>query len=355
MIYIVTTFIGCLAVDEENKLVSYKLFHKDAREVAKKLNRSNKEIIPEEKQLVEELKKKGYKKIFFPFKKNGVKFVKKSEAVEDFVRNNLFKIAVEKNFVKDQIEFNKFLTRVNSELTRLKIKSKVTRDNLIIQTIRAIEEIDKSINIFVERLREWYGLHFPEMDRAISNHEKFVKIVYKFGSRDKIQDPELSQIKDKSMGADFPKKDIDVIQHFAKGILELYELKDKLSDYLEKLCKEIIPNFTELAGPNLAAKMVAKAGGVDKLAKMPSSTIQLLGAEKALFRHLHGRGKPPKFGLLFNHPIIQKSPKKHRGKVARVLSAKLSMAIKLDFYSKKYKADELKKELQERIKTILKG
>jgi nucleolar protein 56 len=127
-----------------------------------------------------------------------------------------------------------------------------------------------------------------------------------------------------------------------------------MEKYLENLLKEFAPNFSAVAGPLLAARLINLAGGFDKLAKKPSSTIQLLGAEKALFRYLHGHGKSPKHGVLFTHNLIQQAPAKKRGKIARVIASKLSIAIKMDYYGKEDKSEELKKDLKQRIDKILK-
>jgi nucleolar protein 56 len=155
------------------------------------------------------------------------------------------------------------------------------------------------------------------------------------------------------MGADFSEEEIKTIQAIATEILGFYKLRDNLSEKLEKILKEVAPNFTELAGTMLSAKLIAKAGGLEKLAKMPSSSIQLMGAEKSLFRFLHGKGKSPRFGLIYNHPFVLNAPEKLKGKVARILASKLSIAAKLDFYSKEYKGDKLKKDLEEKIKKAL--
>jgi nucleolar protein 56 len=130
-------------------------------------------------------------------------------------------------------------------------------------------------------------------------------------------------------------------------------LREDIEKYVDHVLKEVAPNLRELAGSLLAARLISLTGGLEKLAKKPSSTIQLLGAEKALFRFLHGRGRSPKYGLLFTHQLIQNAPPKKRGKVARVLASKLSIAAKMDFYGKKEKSDELKKDLDERIKKIM--
>ncbi|MDI6798461.1 MAG: C/D box methylation guide ribonucleoprotein complex aNOP56 subunit [Candidatus Aenigmarchaeota archaeon] len=352
--YIFTTFIGCFGVDEKNKIISFKPFPKDPEKIAEKLRLSEFEVIEEEKQIQDELWKKGYKEFVFSVRKHGVKAEPGSKG-EQFIKENLRKLAIEKKFVKDQVEFNQLLTKVNLELTKVKIKKAIERDSLVIQVNRAIEEIDKSVNILVERLREFYSLHFPEMDKIIKDYEKYAKIVEKFGARQKIEDPELRQFVEKSMGIDLTDEDIKAVQSIATQILSLYKLREYLSKYLEKILREVAPNLTEIAGPMLAAKLIAKAGRMEKLAKMPSSTLQIIGAEKALFRFLRGKGKGPRFGLLFSHPMVQNAPEKLKGRVARAIAAKLSIAAKIDYYSKEYKGERLKQELQERVKEILKG
>jgi len=353
--YIITTFIGTFAIDENKKIISFKPFPKDPSIIAEKYKTSEFEVIDDEKKLMFELGRKGYKEFVFPFRKDGARNIETGTDQEAFIKDNLRKLAVERQFVKDQAEFNSLLTKINLELTRVKIKKAMGRDGLILQANGALEELDKSINILMERLREWYGLHFPEMNRAVESHEKYATLVEKFGRRDKIDDAELKQFIEKSMGMDLKNEDFKIIQGFASEINTLYKMREKISKYLDSILKEVAPNLRELAGPLLAAKLISKAGGLEKLARSPSSTIQLLGSEKALFRFLHGRGKSPKYGILFSHQYIQNAPREHKGKIARTLAAKLSIAAKMDFYSKKYKADELKKDLEQRIKEIVKG
>jgi nucleolar protein 56 len=352
-VFLVTTIIGVFGVSEDKKIIYFEPFPKNPERIAEKIRSSEKEILEEEKKVEEELKKKGYEEIFFSVKKPGVKnFELKSDA-EQFVRENLRNLAIDYKFVKDQVEFNQLLTKINIELTKTKIKKAIEKDSIAIQLVRIIEDIDKMINVFVERLREFYSLHFPEMDKLVQDHKKYLKMIVNFGSREKIEDQELKQIAQRSMGADFNEEEIKTVQSIAVEILRFYKLRDDLTEKLEKILKEVAPNFTELAGPMLSAKLIAKAGGLEKLAKMPSSAIQLMGAEKSLFRFLHGKGKSPRFGLIYNHPFVLNAPEKLKGKIARILASKLSIAAKLDFYSKEYKGDKLKKELEEKVKKAL--
>jgi nucleolar protein 56 len=337
MVYLIKTFIGIFALGEDKEVISFKPFPKDANIIATKLMEEE----PKElQQIKNELKNK--------------QFITDKE-IENFVKKNFLKYEIEYRFVKNQIEFNQFLTKVNSELTKLKIKESVGRDTLIIHVNNAIEELDKSINIFVERLRELYSLHFPEMDRIIENHETYVQLIEKFGDRKNLDDKRLNQFKEKSSGMDFNEQDVNAVKMFASNITKLYELRESLSKYLSTLLKEIAPNFSALAGDMIAAKLMSRAGGLERLSLLPSSTLQLLGSEKALFRFLKskGRSKSPKFGLIYNHPLIQNSPKDKQGKIARLLASKLVIAARIDYYSKEYKGDKIKKELEDKIKKIL--
>jgi len=342
--FISTTIIGVFGLDESKKILFYKSFPRDSERIAEKLKLSEIEFIDEERFVRSELNKRGYTEV-----------KKDEQTIGEFLKSNLRRLALEKRFVRDQAEFNQLLTKVNIQLTKVQIKKAIGRDNIAVDANGAIEELDKSINIFVERLREFYSMHFPEMDKAVENNEKFAKLVEKFGRRENIEEVELKAMASKSMGADFKDEDIRIAQSFATEINRLYKLRQDMSNYLEKLLKEIVPNFTELATPMLAAKLLTKAGGLERLSKMASSTIQLLGAEKALFRFLHSKGKSssPRFGILYNHPLIQTAPEKHKGKIARALASKLSIAAKMDYYSKEYKADALKSDLEKKVKGIL--
>lgn len=351
--YIVTTFIGTFALDDNKKVIASKLFSKDAKIAAEKLKYSELETIDEEKNLMKELWRKDYKDFIFAFKKQGAKKVESNNEFEKYLKENLRKISIDRKIFKDQVEFNQFLTKVNLEMTKVKLKRSIQRDSLVMQANGAIEEIDKSVNIMSERLREWYGLHFPEMNRNVEDHKKFAAIIEKFGTREGIEEGDLKELAKESMGIDLTDEDILIVKQFADKILGTYKLRDDLEKYLDKSLKSIAPNTQQIAGTMLAAKLISKAGGLQKLARFPSSTVQLLGAEKSLFRFLHGKGKPPKFGIIFNHQMIQNAPLDKKGKIARLLAAKISIAAKIDYYSHDDRSAQLKKDLQEKVKEAL--
>ena len=137
-------------------------------------------------------------------------------------------------------------------------------------------------------------------------------------------------------------------------MLELSKLREYLTEYVGQVMREVAPNITELVGPLLGARLLSLAGSLETLAKLPASTIQVLGAEKALFRALRTGGKPPKHGVIFQYPDIHRSPRWQRGKIARALATKLAIAARADYFTGRFIADELKKALLERIDEIKK-
>jgi nucleolar protein 56 len=343
--YIVINFLGVFALNEKGDIIHQTLFPKNEKKIAKKI--ATKELLEEEKQLIEILKKKGYTDIISS----------KPNDKYEFEPNNLGERRLRRQFRSlierlkiDNIQLNQFLTNVGIELTKINIKSNVKKDRIVMEVIDAIDEIDKSLNIFMARLREWYGLHFPEIGRLIDKHEKYVKIVSQYGLRENITEKEILPLIKESMGIELDENDEAVLKEYSTNILNLYKLREQMEKYLEKILKEIMPNFTALAGPLLAARLITLAGGADKLAKKPSSTIQLLGAEKALFRYLHGRGRSPRHGIIYMHPMIQQAPEKSRGRIARILASRFSIAIRMDYYGKEDKSEEMRTDLKERIK-----
>jgi len=281
-------------------------------------------------------------------------------------RQSLSKVALETKFSSSENELYSFLYDVSFEYTRRKLRSAASkRDLLAIQAIRAIDDIDKTINLFSERLREWYSIHFPELDKLIEDHQMYSSIVSKFGYRDEISNEGLDELgvsKDfaikildaakKSIGADISDVDIKAIRMLSDTILDLYRIRAELTDYIESVMREVAPNVASLVGPTLGARLLSIAGSLEDLAKMPASTIQVLGAEKALFRALRKGGRPPKHGVIFQYPAIHSSPRWQRGKIARALAAKLAIAARIDAFSGRFIGDKLNEELKKRIEEI---
>lgn len=219
-------------------------------------------------------------------------------------------------FVKDDLEYNARLRDVAISLVRRQLKAWATAEQDLLQAVDALDDLNQSVNLLDERLYEWSRLHRDEivhgMDLASS----------------------LSQ--DKSMG------------ELARAILGLRESRQRLEDEVASTASGLAPNLSSLAGPVLAARLISRAGNLKRLAEMPSSVIQVMGAEKALFKHLHGKAPSPKHGIIYRHPAILGTPKKLRGRMARTLAAKLAIAARLD-YAGSGISSELKGNLDRRI------
>jgi nucleolar protein 56 len=284
------------------------------------------------------------------------------------LRSKIAEAASEAGFIKSPEEWTEFLNTLSLQITRLKLRKVAQkRDLLAIQAIRAIDDIDKTVNLFAARLREWYSIHFPELDDLVVDHLSYARIVAELGDRSNITPEKLRELgfgsgkaerifnaSKSSIGAELSDFDIRQMQSLANIMLELGDLRAQLTDYISRVMREVAPNITELVGPLLGARLLSLAGSLENLAKMPASTIQVLGAEKALFRALRTGGRPPKHGVIFQFPEIHSAPRWQRGKIARALATKLAIAAKADYFTGRFIADRMKKELMERIEEIKK-
>jgi len=321
-----------LIVEDKGEVIDQSLFDINTKEIADKITKFNSNKIF---KVLDELKKK------YP--------QAKINTDSDFIRNNFRKL-VEKYKIKD---LNKLIIEVNKEITKTKITSDQTRDKLIVHAISALNDLDKISNLMTERLREWFGSHYPEFE--MKDHKKFAKMVEDHGKRENF--PDFS----KSVGIEFNDKDEKIIKEYADEVDDSYELREKLEKYIKELTSEEMPNIKALLGGLLSARLLEHAGSIEKLARMPSSKIQLIGAEKSMFRFLKAKrggsknAKPPRFGILCTHPDIINAKRELQGKIARLLSSKVSMASRIDFYSKEDKSEELIKDYKEKLKKILGG
>jgi len=216
--------------------------------------------------------------------------------------------------------------------------SKVTEvssspDLHIVQSINTLDDTDKIINGMSSRLREWYGLHFPELDNIIDSINGYAQIVVA-GKRENITE-----------------KNLQIVQNLAKNILELFDLRNELEKQVDEQMNEVAPNLSAVLGTTVGARILAKAGSLQKMATMPASTIQVLGAEKALFRALKTGSNPPKHGILFQHAVVHAAPRWQRGKIARAIAAKAAIASRVDVHGSGLNKTLLEK-LNIRVKEI---
>ncbi|MBN2454331.1 hypothetical protein JXB11_02185 [Candidatus Woesearchaeota archaeon] len=234
-------------------------------------------------------------------------------------------------------DFTKYKEKITA-VTKAKISEEFSKDQLIMQVSSQIEELGKVINILVKRLREWYGIYSPSVSKTADN-EKLVNII--------VERKEISDI----MGARQDRKDLTQIESIANEAKRVYALKKAQEEYLEKLMQEICPNLKALAGSAIGAKLIALAGSLKKLMELPASTIQVLGAERALFRHLKNPSqRMPKYGVLFQHQLVTNAKKDARGKAARALADKIAIAIKVDYFKGQFVGDALLQGLEKRFK-----
>jgi len=268
----------------------------------------------------------------------------------------------------DYRSYVEFINEVTMRLAKEKLREVGGEpDKMIIQAITLIEELTETINAFVAHLREWYGIIFPDLGKIVDDHRLYVRIIREIGAPEKFSREALEKIfrsekkierimaaLKSSVIVKITSEDERRIREVADLILRMYEMRDGLEQYLKNLMEDTCPNITALVGPTIGAKLIRKAGGLRQLALKPASTIQVLGAEKALFRALRGRGTPPKHGIIFVHPLIFRAPWWQRGKIARALATKLAIAARVDYFSREYVGDELKNELMMRVEEIKK-
>jgi nucleolar protein 56 len=366
---------GVAAFNEQSSLVETVLFPKKPQAAAKKLLKAEDgKLSDETASLVSMLQKAGYDS--FVFENANVagetqktlnvttEVLKPSEA--EPLRVRMEQIAVEAGFVKDAKELSLWNRNVSMELAKLRVKGAAEKRDLVIaQAIQTLDDLDRTVNLFMGRLREWYGVHFPELDRLVEKHETYARLVMNLGYKDnftvealekesvpKEKAENMAMVAEKSMGADMAEPDLAEIQALSKSVLEMYELRKNMEGYVEKTMEEVAPNTKTVAGALLGARLIAIAGSLQNLAMRPASTIQVLGAEKALFRSLKTGARPPKHGLIFQHALLHDAKRWQRGKIARVIAGKLAIAARIDAFEGKYVGDKLKADINKRIEEI---
>lgn len=238
-----------------------------------------------------------------------------------------------------------------------------SRDMLLSGVTKTVVDLDEAINLLSERLEHWYSVYFPEF--RTDDKLKFAKFVLVFDKKN-ISQSDLESIlgpkkasevvasSSTSMGADLPPGDLDELRTLARLIVNLADAREQFEKYQSSLAMEICPNLSTLAGPDIAAKLLSHVGSLKRLSILPSSTLQVLGAENSLFKHLKNRRiPPPKHGIIFQNPKISASPRGVRGKIARALSNKMALALKADAYTKRDLSVSLKEDFESRVAKIM--
>ncbi|KAH8819653.1 pre-rRNA processing nucleolar protein-like protein Sik1 [Xylogone sp. PMI_703] len=254
--------------------------------------------------------------------------------------------------------------------SRAKVKFSVQKnDNHIIQAIATLDHLDKAINTFSMRVREWYGWHFPELIRIVSDNHTYAKLALAIGNKKSLTDKSLHDIAaivnddadiaqavidaaKVSMGQDISESDMENVSSFANRVVKLTDYRKSLYQYLVNKMSVVAPNLATLIGEVVAARLISHAGSLTNLSKYPASTVQILGAEKALFRALKTKGNTPKYGLIYHSSFIGRAGAKNKGRISRFLANKCSIASRIDNFSEEPTTkfgEVLKKQVEERL------
>ncbi|XP_014668885.1 PREDICTED: nucleolar protein 56-like [Priapulus caudatus] len=253
--------------------------------------------------------------------------------------------------------------------SRGRVKFNVNRvDNMIIQAISLIDQLDKDINTFSMRIREWYSYHFPELVKIVNDNYLYAKIVRCIKDRMQLTDDIVASMEEilqdsakaqaimdaskSSMGMDISPIDLINIERFAGRVIALAEYRQTLQQYLISKMDACAPNLAALIGEMVGARLISHAGSLTNLAKYPASTVQILGAEKALFRALKTKGNTPKYGLIFHSSFIGRAGAKNKGRISRYLANKCSIASRIDCFSEiptTVYGDMMKQQVEDRL------
>ncbi|OQX21419.1 MAG: hypothetical protein BWK75_03145 [Candidatus Altiarchaeales archaeon A3] len=361
MFQIQTNPLGCFAI-RDGKIISHSSFisGQSTEITAKSLIYARKNLLPEECKIAEDLSKsKAGCEIGLKNCERAKQDKTNFENVR-FVEISQSKIIpieeIAEQIMIDPYELKRHIWSVNLEITKEEMRAPEI-DRVAIQLISTVDELNNTVNLMDEQLHEYYGAYFPEID-AISDHEIYASVAA-LGNRENLDLKNINlseKIKEKlrtegiaSFGMKLDDKYISGASLLAGEILNLYKLKAELEENLKRVMIEISPNLSYLAGHMLGARLLLRAGSLEKLAFMPASTVQMLGAEKALFKFLRTKKLPPKHGIIFTLSEICTAQKKDRGKISRNFAAKVSIAAKVDYF----KGDFVGKELKEKFNKVI--
>ncbi|WP_407410056.1 NOP5/NOP56 family protein [Methanobrevibacter sp.] len=330
--YVTYSIKGFLAFNDKNELICEKLFPED--EIINRLAQlAEKEVVKEEMDIITEVSN-DYDEIIIESNKRLSDYSCENLKIQtpnqggEYLRSNYDQFGLDEDEITD----------IYQRLAIYKIKKEsASEDKHLIQAINSIDEIDETISKLIERIREWYALYFPEMD-VIKNNETYIKLISQNKTKENIMEakPDAFPSNVLDLEDDINPKDLEIMNTYAKSIYELQKTRKEIEHYIDTKMEDIAPNLRLLVGSSLGAKLISHAGGLKRLATYPSSTVQIMGAEKALFRHLKSGDKPPKYGLIYQHPQVRGAKWWNRGKIARMLAGKISLAVRRDVFTKTF-------------------
>jgi len=373
--FVLDSYFGLFGINESGSIVNFRDFDNDTQKIiAFYVSLEDGNVPLEYEEFIKELEDSGFNEFVFDNNKLKIITSEKLDCITKFDSTSLdfrnFRLNLEKQLKtigisKSSKEISSIYKRINEQLIKKSVSEAGGKgDAIVIQIIETLDIIKKTISLFSGRLREWYGLHFPELtDKIIEDNILLAKLVSTTGNRENYI---ISNLKEEfgfseellnllikkasqSMGSNI---ELSIVQGYANQILSLDSYRGELEVYLEDLMEKTAPNLRAIVSSLIGAKLIAKAGGLKKLAYMPASRIQLLGAEKALYRFLKTGEKRPKHGLIFQWRQVRSSKYYLRGKIARLIAGKIGIASKIDFFNGEFIGDVLAKEIEGKIKEI---
>jgi nucleolar protein 56 len=370
--YLTLAVFGVFILDDEGKVTTKHLFYPDADLAAASLMAVNDE---ETTDLLESAVKdvQGVDVVVEdPMLARALSQIKdlkirvEAGAAPRWFRDGQDDYLIKEGIVLSMDDITTFRRDVSIRLAKSKISAASEEKDLLVKNaIDAVDEVDKSINVLVMRLREWYSLHHPSLSRLVEDQEQYASILNKCTGKSKTTKDNLeaagvsSAIAEQIMsaltgdiGAEFADSDLLVIGGLAKTVNDLYLMRTKLEEYITSMMSSVAPNIGALAGPLIGARLISLAGSLKDLAQKPSSTVQVFGAEKALFRSIKTGTDPPKHGIIYRVPEVNTAPYWQRGKIARSLAGKLSIAARIDAYSDRNVGEKLREEFLSRVEEI---
>ena len=371
-VYLTLTVFGVFILDDEGKVTSKHLFYPDAAKASTNLMAVNDETVTDTiESSLKELEGADIIVEDAMFARALSKIKNLKVRVEEgnaprWFRDSQDDYLTEQGIVASREEVTTFRREVSILLAKSKVSAASEEKDLLIKNaIDAVDEIDKSINVLIMRLREWYSLHHPSLNRLVEDQELFAKILSACTGKANINKDSLESVGTPDtiteqvvkaltgdIGAELQDSDLAVITSLAKSVNGLYQMRNELEVYISSMMETVAPNLAALAGPMIGARLISLAGSLKELARKPSSTIQVFGAEKALFRSLKTGADPPKHGIIYRVPEVNTAPFWQRGKIARSLAGKLSIAARIDAYSDRDTGSSLREQFISRLEEI---
>ena len=376
-VYLAVSAFGVFILDEKNNVIAKHIFYPDATRAATSLLTISEEepssLITE---IIDEIKKVGEKQVIIEdqmlarlLSKSGDFTIKlESNSVTKWFRENQFDYLLKLGIIKTSDEIAPYRHNVALRLAKSKVSAASGEKDLLVKNaIDAIDEVDKSINVLVMRLREWYSVHHPSLSIIVEDQDQFAHILREVSGKESMSRKSLENAGVPSdvinqvleaipgdIGGQLRESDLEIIRNLASAIDTLYNSRKSLEEYVSEVMNTVAPNVTALVGPLIGARLISLAGSLKDLASKPSSTVQVFGAEKALFRSLKTGADPPKHGIIYRVPEVHNAAYWQRGKVARALAGKLSIAARIDAYSDKNAGETLREDFLARVEEIKK-